>query len=289
MSAALHWTTLQFVYRAAHACVLPAHKGSLFRGGLGHALHARDRAAFALLFDARQGERGDQRQPYVVAAPPDERTEFEPGDQLEFGLTLLGPARACTAALRDAADLAGLWGFGVTRSCWSLASARTLELNSNQLLAWLPWSPTADLELLSPADLCRDGRPARTVDSELLVRRTVGRVHELAEAYCGGDPFDRPAALASAATLRCTATYLERVRWERYSSTHGGKHPLSGLRGTLHLEAVAEELWPYLVVGQWWHLGKGSSFGMGQYALLPRPDARAARGEKVVAAAAAAG
>jgi hypothetical protein len=35
----------------------------------------------------------------------------------------------------------------------------------------------------------------------------------------------------------------------------------------------SEPLWPYLILGQWGHLGKGASFGQGRYIVLPRSEA----------------
>ena len=52
--------------------------------------------------------------------------------------------------------------------------------------------------------------------------------------------------------------------WERYSSRQEAKHPLSGLVGRALLTRIPEPLWPYLILGQWVHVGKGASFGQGR-------------------------
>ena len=53
--------------------------------------------------------------------------------------------------------------------------------------------------------------------------------------------------------------------WERLSVQRGIKHPLAGLTGRALVTNIAEPLWPYLIVGQWVHVGKAASFGQGRY------------------------
>ena len=43
---------------------------------------------------------------------------------------------------------------------------------------------------------------------------------------------------------------------------------LDGLMGSITLENVSEELYDYLYLGQWLHVGKGCVFGLGQYNLI---------------------
>ena len=59
--------------------------------------------------------------------------------------------------------------------------------------------------------------------------------------------------------------------WERYSNRLESKHPLSGLVGRALLSDIPEPLWPYLILGQWVHVGKSASFGQGRYIVLPYP------------------
>ena len=70
--------------------------------------------------------------------------------------------------------------------------------------------------------------------------------------------------------------------WERYSNRLEGKHPLSGLVGRALLSDIPEPLWPYLILGQWVHVGKSASFGQGRYIVLPQADP-AQKGDPVMA------
>lgn len=53
--------------------------------------------------------------------------------------------------------------------------------------------------------------------------------------------------------------------WSRYSSRQKQSMTLGGLLGQLHLEQVPPELLPFVYLGQWLHVGKETSFGMGRY------------------------
>jgi len=41
----------------------------------------------------------------------------------------------------------------------------------------------------------------------------------------------------------------------------------TGLIGAATYEGDRTPFWPYLVFGQWTHVGKGATFGLGRYAL----------------------
>ncbi len=64
--------------------------------------------------------------------------------------------------------------------------------------------------------------------------------------------------------------------WERLSVQRGIKHPLAGLTGRALVTNIAEPLWPYLIVGQWVHVGKAASFGQGRYMVRIQQEESAA-------------
>jgi CRISPR/Cas system endoribonuclease Cas6 (RAMP superfamily) len=69
--------------------------------------------------------------------------------------------------------------------------------------------------------------------------------------------------------IRCTSSRLEPCAFRRYSNRQGQNHPLTGVVGRVVLTSIPPDLWPYLVLGQWIHVGKESAFGMGKYVLEP--------------------
>lgn len=60
---------------------------------------------------------------------------------------------------------------------------------------------------------------------------------------------------------------LQRQRFERHSRRQQKSMRLDGLLGRLSLHGPLEGWWPWLWLGQYTHLGKNTSFGLGQYQL----------------------
>lgn len=61
---------------------------------------------------------------------------------------------------------------------------------------------------------------------------------------------------------------LQRYQWARYSNRQKRKIQQDGVLGALTLSNVSPDLYYYLYLGQWLHVGKGSVFGLGQYRIL---------------------
>lgn len=78
---------------------------------------------------------------------------------------------------------------------------------------------------------------------------------------------DFPALVAATAKV----SEERRLRWRsstRYSSRQRQEMELAGLVGHWRLDGDLAPFWPYLHWGQWLHVGKNASFGLGQYRLL---------------------
>ncbi len=61
---------------------------------------------------------------------------------------------------------------------------------------------------------------------------------------------------------------LDWLDWTRYSSRQGTRMKLGGVVGSCQLDVADQpEWWPLLWLGQWLHIGKQTSFGLGKYRL----------------------
>jgi hypothetical protein len=72
-----------------------------------------------------------------------------------------------------------------------------------------------------------------------------------------------------AETLRDDRTQLRWKDWTRYSSRQKQEMTLGGVMGRWLLRGELAPLWPWLYLGQWLHLGKNATMGMGAYTLEP--------------------
>jgi hypothetical protein len=259
-----------------------------------------DRCPAGALFDATRAPHVvsfDQPAPYVVTPPLDEREIYSPGDRLAFGLTLIGKGRAWSSWVVAALARLGGYGLGPFRSTWRLSSLATEgppgtrtelhpgaelwgqalpvmtgdELNAASLAACGRVPRQAALRFLSPTDFQVRKRRIDHLDGPTLISRLLRRIGSLAETHAGVDlrGYSFAPLLDAAATLRISQQKLVVRGLERYSNRQQQRHPLHGFVGSVLLEDIPPILWPYIAVGQWVHVGKGSTFGMGKYLADP--------------------
>jgi hypothetical protein len=73
-----------------------------------------------------------------------------------------------------------------------------------------------------------------------------------------------------ARAIQFSKTQLHWYDWTRYSSRQQTEMNMGGLTGSATLDMQGlEDFWPYLWLGQWTHVGKGTSMGMGAYTIQP--------------------
>ncbi len=151
---------------------------------------------------------------------------------------------------------------------------------SNAVKASAPSDHQITLQLLTPLRLQSQGQPLGLgqVSTRALIAGLARRTALLMEFH--GDnplaPGDHGSwgnaakhATALAGTIRDTQE-LQWYDWTRYSSRQQQAMTLGGLMGRWTLygsEATLHQLWPWLWLGQWLHVGKNATMGMGGYTL----------------------
>jgi CRISPR-associated endoribonuclease Cas6 len=148
------------------------------------------------------------------------------------------------------------------------------ELSGDGIVASCPPATSrAIITLVTPADLKQKGLRLDRLDGPVFFRRLIRRIGTLVETYCSPPPeagtcdYHALASLSDQVVVQDQQVSIQ--SWERYSDRLGARHPLSGLVGQAVLANIPESLWPYLMLGQWVHLGKGASFGQGRYIVMP--------------------
>lgn len=256
---------------------------------------------YALVFDGNLPADSPHRQknfaqvpnPYIIA-PPAGRRNLRPGDTLEWGLVLVGHAVHSLPVIAAAWHQALAQGLGPRRSRARLEAVLWLDehdrpqvlatrLDSGRLATHraslqVPrtgWTGGAiTLDLTTPMRLQQqtgliDGD---TLTARLLLMALARRIGLLLALHAGAD-----SALAQAGAMPELAAGVDmeaRLHWHqqtRYSARQGSDMPLGGLLGSATLTTeradIAENLWPWLWAGQWLHVGKNATMGLGGYRL----------------------
>jgi hypothetical protein len=229
--------------------------------------------------------------PFVLVLDATTPRHCQAGASLSVGLNLLGAANTAVPYLIHGLNLAGERGVGAGNGRFRVAAVHQ-ELRLGQAL-WetvydadsasfrrLPVQPPAvpplpervALDLLTPLRIKRDGRLIGPQEFRIgdLLYHLAWRLAALEAFYGqgGGKAYDvgRPEPEGP------PGLELERDlhwrEWTRYSSRQGTEMQMGGLVGRLVLDGrVAQPYWPQLWLGQWIHVGKATSMGLGRYRL----------------------
>ena len=227
--------------------------------------------------------------PFVIAPPPAAAARYPPGAEVAFDLTLVGRAREYfphfvvtlrevdrigrrrrAVALRriDAVHPLTEERASTYTAAENLVRPHDLALTLAECAAVPCPGGRVSVRFLTQTRLTHDGRVVRHPEFHVLFRRLLGRLSSLARFH-GGGPLDLDfrGLIATAESVRLAADETRWTAWTRYSTRQGQPMEWTGVVGTATYEGDLAPFWPYLVFGQWAHVGKGATFGLGRYRL----------------------
>ncbi|MFW6259020.1 MAG: CRISPR system precrRNA processing endoribonuclease RAMP protein Cas6, partial [Halochromatium sp.] len=230
--------------------------------------------------------------PFVLEPPPAGQREVAPGESLQLGLTLIGRAGDQLPYLIHALQRAGDRGLGREGGRFRLR-----QVMQETTLGDEDWQPVFEAErgvlrpvrtaaatlgpapavvsiqLRTPLRLKRQGHYLRPqqLDAEALLGTLLTRLARLLEHYQPeAGHLDQAPLRTAIAQVRLEHADLRWVDWTRYSSRQRTHMQLGGLLGRFRLRGPGlPALWPLIVLGQWLHVGKNTSFGLGRYRVVP--------------------
>lgn len=116
--------------------------------------------------------------------------------------------------------------------------------------------------ITSPMRLMKEGRPVKELAFSSLIRPLLRRISSLAFYYCG-NRFEADFRLLSAAAD--SIVLVENgFRWEEWGEEGASDRP-GGIVGKGVFEGQITDFHPFLLLGEYFHVGKGSPFGFGGY------------------------
>lgn len=125
------------------------------------------------------------------------------------------------------------------------------------------------LQLRTPLRLQQQGQPLRpaALSPRALVSHLLRRCNLMLDLHLGvrPAPFDAPALVALASRLADDRSALRWCEQSRWSSRQRQQMPLGGVVGMWALHGELAPLMPWLLLGEWLHLGKAATMGLGAY------------------------
>ena len=311
-----------FSARCKTAILLPPYSGSTLRGGFGHAFRRivcalkgkectdcllRDQCIYAYVFETPIPDDSQMMRKYTVAPHPfilepavnNQRT-YKEGEDLSFGLTLIGRATDYLPYFIYALDELGRIGIGKGRGKYELrqvleenplkdeasisqeqGNGRVIYRGKDKMLAQskgpVRWSdiltaspqPLAEMRFsfITPTRIKYKNSLTKDLEFHVLFRNLLRRISLLSYFHCGHRLDDQgfKDLIEQAKHIKIVKRVLYWHDWERYSNRQETRMKMGGFMGEITYEGDFEPFRPYIRLGEYVHVGKGSSFGLGRY------------------------
>ncbi len=242
--------------------------------------------------------------PFVITPPLEEKRIYHPDDTLCFELTLIGKAIDFLPYFIYTFDELGKMGIGRGKGKYHLEEVRVTNMgkkqkgkgerpkdeeitiiysgkdkilqNFNHFLSPFTYhfspsvSPsTLHLHFVTPTRLKFDGSLTPKLEFHILIRNLLRRLSLLSYFHCGEElELDFKGIIESSKGVKIKEESLRWLDWERYSNRQETKMKMGGFIGTIVFEGDLGAFMPFLRLGEYLHVGKGTSFGLGKYKIL---------------------
>ncbi|GBE00881.1 hypothetical protein BMS3Abin08_00304 [bacterium BMS3Abin08] len=306
--------------------ILPSYKGSTLRGGFGHAFRRvvcaikskecpacilKERCVYSYIFETPpppdtkiMRKYRAAPHPFVIEPPPERRRGYKPGDEITFGLTLIGRAIDYLPYFIYTFDELGRIGLGKGKAKYELMTVKTIpalakggrgdletsgiiyDSKTKTLKTFIPQSfsisfnhsdsspesPHSHLTLSfeTPARIVYNGHLTIDLEFHILIRNLMRRLSLLSYFHCNSDPsvWDFKGIIKKAQEVKVSDRALRWHDWERYSARQDSRMKMGGFTGEIAFEGDIQPFMDLIRAGEVLHVGKGTSFGLGKYGIV---------------------
>jgi CRISPR-associated endoribonuclease Cas6 len=240
--------------------------------------------------DGKQQDK-DVPHPFIIELPLDQRQHYGINDRLDFDLVLIGRAVDYMPYFIFAFEEVGRVGVGKNNGQYSLEKVigmnngeesviydgkshfrddfHTTDSNDIMKEGELPDSYRVKLRFLTPTRIKYNGKFITDTNFEIVIRNLLRRLSSLAEIHCGEKwELDWKGLIERTNMIKTVQTDLVWKDWERYSQRQDTKLKMGGFLGEITFEGDLAEFMPYLKLGEYLHIGKGTVFGLGKYEIV---------------------
>ena len=123
-----------------------------------------------------------------------------------------------------------------------------------------------NISILTPLRLRFDGHITDKLEFHVLIRNLLRRISSLSYFHCGEKyQVDFKGLIEKASAVNQIKSDIHWFDWKRYSTRQEEWMSLGGVTGTVSYEGDISDFMLLLKLGEYVHVGKGTSFGLGKY------------------------
>lgn len=242
--------------------------------------------------------------PFIITPPLEKKTDYNQEDTLCFELILIGRCVDFLPYFIYTFDELGRWGIGRGKGKYFLKEVKVSHPHSgeneksiytgqdkilhsefkvlqfNDFISF-PSSPSSlHIKFLTPTRLKYSERLTPNLEFHILFRNLLRRISLLSYFHCGEElDVDFKGLVEESKKIKVKKSDIRWFDWERYSNRQSAKMKMGGLIGEVHFEGDFSAFFPFLLLGEYLHVGKGTSFGLGKYKILNLEPLREGRME----------
>jgi len=238
--------------------------------------------------------------PFVIEPLSEGKHEYSPNNEIVFNLVLVGKGIDYLPYFLFVYNELGARGlgrnrgkytlrkvesvlndkFGSTVTIYTSESATLLDTYEIRTFAEIEQNigysscKSVSLQFMSPTRIVYRGELTIDIDFEIFIRNLLRRTAMLSELHCGQKlNLDFKRLLEKAKRAKTTERNLFWREMERYSSRQREKMKLGGFVGNITFKGDLGEFISFIKLGEYIHLGKATSFGLGKYRIIdPQRD-----------------
>lgn len=122
------------------------------------------------------------------------------------------------------------------------------------------------ISLLTPMRLRFDGNITDKIEFHVFIRNLLRRISSLSYFHCDEKlELDFKGLIEKAKAVKQIASDIKWFDWKRYSTRQEAWMALGGVTGTVSYEGNVSDFMLFLKLGEYVHVGKGTSFGLGKF------------------------
>ncbi len=228
--------------------------------------------------------------PFVIEPPLNSKTHFRPGEGFDFNLLLFGRATTYLPYCIYAFEQMGQTGIGkriqgkragfvlktVSANGQIIYSGQDKRLRSEDITSHLVLlgPPSNEVKALTihlqtPLRVKHENYLKADLPFHVLIRAALRRISSLFACYGDGEPdLNYHGLVERARGVRTEESNLRWFDWERYSNRQETRMLMGGMIGSVTYKGDLAEFLPVLRICEEVHLGKQTTFGLGQIKIV---------------------